>query len=151
MSDKVEAIRANIRENGHEACPSVGDVEHLLAALDAATAREREMAELLRELWIYADMGPKSDCPMCMKNHEGREDHETHCLGMRAHAPEDMRLMAQALRESWRQRDRYREALERIAKRPDLPNPERDADWKNCMKLSAAEARAALKETDRDA
>jgi hypothetical protein len=37
-----------------------------------------------------------------------------------------------------------REALERIAKRPDLPNPERDADWKACMKLSAQEARAAL-------
>lgn len=36
------------------------------------------------------------------------------------------------------------EALEIIAKRPDLPNPERDADWKNCMKWSSHEAREAL-------
>lgn len=36
------------------------------------------------------------------------------------------------------------EALEKIAKRPDLPNPERDADWKNCMKWSAHEAQQAL-------
>lgn len=36
------------------------------------------------------------------------------------------------------------EALEKIAKRPDLPNPERDADWKNCMKWSAYEAQQAL-------
>lgn len=35
-------------------------------------------------------------------------------------------------------------ALEKIAKRPDLPNPERDADWKNCMKWSAYEAQQAL-------
>lgn len=37
-----------------------------------------------------------------------------------------------------------REALEVIARRPDLPNPERDADWKNCMKFSSHEAREAL-------
>ena len=35
-------------------------------------------------------------------------------------------------------------ALEIIAKRPDLPNSERDADWKNCMKWSSYEAREAL-------
>lgn len=37
-------------------------------------------------------------------------------------------------------------ALEIISKRPDLPNPERDADWKNCMKWSAQEAAEALTE-----
>jgi hypothetical protein len=36
------------------------------------------------------------------------------------------------------------EALDKIANRPDLPNPECDADWKNCMKNSSYEARAAL-------
>lgn len=36
------------------------------------------------------------------------------------------------------------EALERISKRPDLPNPDRDADWKNCMKWSSHEANEAL-------
>lgn len=35
-------------------------------------------------------------------------------------------------------------ALRKIASRPDLPNPERDADWKNCMKWSAHEAQQAL-------
>lgn len=35
-------------------------------------------------------------------------------------------------------------ALEKIAKRPDLPNPERDADWKNCQKLSSHDAEVAL-------
>lgn len=36
------------------------------------------------------------------------------------------------------------EALEKIAKRPDLPNPDRDADWKNCQKWSSHEAKEAL-------
>lgn len=36
------------------------------------------------------------------------------------------------------------EALELIASTPSLPNPERDADWKNCMKNSAYTARAAI-------
>lgn len=27
---------------------------------------------------------------------------------------------------------------------PDLPNPDRDADWKNCMKWSSHEAQEAL-------
>lgn len=35
-------------------------------------------------------------------------------------------------------------ALEIIAKRPELPNPERDADWKNCMKWSSHDAKEAL-------
>lgn len=35
------------------------------------------------------------------------------------------------------------EALEKIEKRPDLPNPDKDADWKNCMKWSAHDAREA--------
>lgn len=39
---------------------------------------------------------------------------------------------------------KLREILERIAKRPDLPNPERDADWKNCQKWSQHDAREAL-------
>lgn len=36
------------------------------------------------------------------------------------------------------------EALRKIAKMPDLPNPERDADWKNCMKWAAFYAQEAL-------
>lgn len=35
-------------------------------------------------------------------------------------------------------------ALEKIAARPELQNPERDADWKNCMKWSSHEAKEAL-------
>lgn len=35
-------------------------------------------------------------------------------------------------------------ALEVIERRPDLPNPEKDADWKNCMKWSSKGARACL-------
>jgi hypothetical protein len=35
-------------------------------------------------------------------------------------------------------------ALEQIAKRPDLPNPERDADWKNCQLWSQHDAKKAL-------
>jgi len=35
-------------------------------------------------------------------------------------------------------------ALDNIAKSPDLPNPDRDADWKNCQKWSSYEAKAAL-------
>lgn len=34
--------------------------------------------------------------------------------------------------------------LNLIAKRPDLPSPDRDADWKNCMKHSSYEAQVAL-------
>lgn len=34
--------------------------------------------------------------------------------------------------------------LERIAKCPDLPNPDRDADWKNCQKWSSCYANQAL-------
>lgn len=37
-----------------------------------------------------------------------------------------------------------REILEKIAKRPDLPNPDRDADWKNCQKWSAHDAQECL-------
>lgn len=40
--------------------------------------------------------------------------------------------------------DKVREILERIAQRPDLPNNDRDADWKNCQKWSQADAREAL-------
>ena len=36
------------------------------------------------------------------------------------------------------------DALRKIAKMPDLPNPERDADWKNCMKWASHYAREAL-------
>ena len=36
------------------------------------------------------------------------------------------------------------EALKRIANRPDLPNPDRDADWKNCMQTSSHEAKEVL-------
>jgi hypothetical protein len=35
-------------------------------------------------------------------------------------------------------------ALTNIRKRPDLPNPDKDADWKNCMKWSAHDAKEAL-------
>lgn len=35
-------------------------------------------------------------------------------------------------------------ALQNIEKRPDLPNPDRDADWKNCQKWSSYEATQAL-------
>lgn len=35
-------------------------------------------------------------------------------------------------------------ALEEIVKRPNLPNPERDCDWKNCMLWRSYEAREAL-------
>lgn len=41
-------------------------------------------------------------------------------------------------------------ALRIIAKRPDLPNPERDADWKNCMKWSAHEAQKALEAYEKE-
>ncbi len=41
-----------------------------------------------------------------------------------------------------------KDALEKIAKRPDLPNPDRDADWKNCMKASSFEAAEALAHID---
>lgn len=34
--------------------------------------------------------------------------------------------------------------LQKIASRPDLPNPDRYADWKNCMKNSAYEAKKLL-------
>lgn len=37
-----------------------------------------------------------------------------------------------------------RKLLERIANRPDLPNPDCDADWKNCQKWSQHDAREAL-------
>jgi len=37
-----------------------------------------------------------------------------------------------------------RDGLVKISKRPDLPNPECDADWKNCMKCSAHEAAEIL-------
>lgn len=40
-----------------------------------------------------------------------------------------------------------REALEKIAKMPDLPNPDRDADWKNCMKWASHYATEALTAT----
>lgn len=40
------------------------------------------------------------------------------------------------------------EALRKIAKRPDLPNPERDADWKNCVKWNAHEAKEQLTKFD---
>jgi len=40
--------------------------------------------------------------------------------------------------------EKMAEALRNIAKRPDLPNPERDADWKACQKFSSHEAREAL-------
>ena len=36
------------------------------------------------------------------------------------------------------------EIFERIAKRPDLPNPDRDADWKNCQKWSQHDAREGI-------
>ena len=51
------------------------------------------------------------------------------------------------VRTALKQADKARglvEALEKIAKRPNLPNPERDADWKSCMKWSAHEAQEAL-------
>lgn len=40
--------------------------------------------------------------------------------------------------------DAAMQVLENISKRPDLPNPNRDADWKSCMKWSSHEAREAL-------
>jgi hypothetical protein len=40
--------------------------------------------------------------------------------------------------------ERVRHALELISKRPNLPNPDRDADWKNCQKNSSFEAKEAL-------
>lgn len=42
-----------------------------------------------------------------------------------------------------------REILESIANRPNLPNPERDADWRNCMESSSYEAKQALKALNR--
>jgi hypothetical protein len=36
--------------------------------------------------------------------------------------------------------------LEVISRRPNLPNPERDADWKNCMKCSSHECRELIAE-----
>lgn len=47
-----------------------------------------------------------------------------------------------------KQKDIMRKALEIISKRPDLPNPDKDSDWKNCMKWSSHEARQALKEVE---
>jgi len=64
-----------------------------------------------------------------------------------ARQPEIDRLTAReqqletALREVW-------EKVSRIAKRPDLPNPDRDADWKNCQKWSQHDALAALATID---
>lgn len=37
------------------------------------------------------------------------------------------------------------DCLDRIGNTPDLPNPERDADWKNCMKNSSWDARETAK------
>ena len=45
-------------------------------------------------------------------------------------------------------KDKIKQALENIANRPNLPNPERDADWKNCMKWSSHEAQEALTALD---
>lgn len=33
------------------------------------------------------------------------------------------------------------DCLDRIGKMPDIANPERDADWKNCMKHASWDAR----------
>lgn len=44
-------------------------------------------------------------------------------------------------------RKRLIEALELIKNRPDLPNPEKDADWKNCMKNSSYDASKAIEES----
>lgn len=38
--------------------------------------------------------------------------------------------------------------LKNISNRPSLPNPEKDADWKNCMKWSSAEAKEARAEIE---
>lgn len=35
--------------------------------------------------------------------------------------------------------------LDTIGRTPDLPDPERQADWKNCMKNSSYNARATAK------
>jgi hypothetical protein len=56
----------------------------------------------------------------------------------------DLARIYEAYRKTFAENKRLREALEKIAKRPDLPNPEKDADWKNCMKNSSYEARKAL-------
>lgn len=40
--------------------------------------------------------------------------------------------------------EHLRELLVGIAERPNLPNPEHGADWKNCQKLSSHDARKAL-------
>lgn len=57
---------------------------------------------------------------------------------------------SELLDEANRKIEKYEETLKKIAKRPDLPNPERDADWKNCMKWASHEAREALKTTGGD-
>ncbi len=41
-----------------------------------------------------------------------------------------------------------REIISIIAKRPDLPNPHRDADWKNCQQWSSHDAMIALAKLD---
>lgn len=38
--------------------------------------------------------------------------------------------------------------LENISHRPSLPNPDKDADWKNFMKWSSAEAKEAIEEIE---
>ena len=60
--------------------------------------------------------------------------------GLSAHAPQ----MAAIIRELLGVIDSLHGALEGIAKRPDLPNSDRDADWKNCQKWSSHEAKQAL-------
>lgn len=40
--------------------------------------------------------------------------------------------------------EKVKQLLEGIAKRPDLPNPDRDADWKNCQKWSSHDAKQAI-------
>lgn len=36
---------------------------------------------------------------------------------------------------------KFKEALEKISMRPNFPNPDRNADWRNCQKWSSAEAK----------
>lgn len=89
--------------------------------------------------WMNQRQNNEADFQNYFRRAMGVDANMEHSLArmLAKHALDERASQAAALAE-------VREKLGAIAKRPDLPNPDRDADWKSCQKWSSAEAKDCL-------
>lgn len=113
-------------EKQAEQCVELPSDEEMINALNPTNGGERVILRAAH-IWLRANVK--------MRTVDDVRAEQKHIIDQLNEALSEEEARAQVLVDT----------LEEIAKRPDLPNPERDADWETCMKFSSHEAREALK------